>query len=74
MTGFSLLALAIAGFGIFSFISYAVNQRSREMGIRTALGARPANIILLLVVEGLRPVGAGLFVGLVSALALSRFL
>jgi putative ABC transport system permease protein len=74
MTGFSLLALAIAGFGIFSLISYAVNQRSREMGIRTALGARPADIILLLVVEGLRPVGAGLFVGLVSALALSRFL
>lgn len=74
MTGFSLLALAIAGFGIFSLISYAVNQRSREMGIRTALGARPADIILLLVVEGLRPVGAGLLVGLVSALALSRFL
>ena len=74
MTVFSLLALAIAVFGIFSVISYAVNQRSREIGIRTALGARPADIILMLVVGGLRPVGTGLLVGLISAFALSRFL
>jgi putative ABC transport system permease protein len=73
MTGFSLLALTIAGFGIFSVISYAVSQRRREMGIRSALGARPADIILLLVGEGLRPMGVGLVVGLVVALSLSRF-
>jgi putative ABC transport system permease protein len=74
MSGFSLVALAIAGSGIFSLISYAVNQRNREMGIRSALGARPADIIRLLVVEGLRPVMAGLAVGLAAAMALGRFL
>lgn len=74
MMVFSLLALAMAGFGVFSVISYTVSQRSREIGVRTALGARPGDIILMLVVGGMRPVCAGLLVGAISAFALSRFL
>jgi ABC-type antimicrobial peptide transport system permease subunit len=55
-------------------ISYAVNQRQREIGIRTALGAQTTDIVRMLVIGGLRPVGMGLLAGLVSAFALSRFL
>lgn len=74
MTAFSLLALAVAGFGVFCVVSYAVSQRRREMGIRATLGARPGDIVKLLIGEGLRPVCAGLVAGLIAAFALSGLL
>jgi putative ABC transport system permease protein len=70
--GFALLALALAAAGLFGVISYSVGQRRRELGIRLALGASPAGIGRMIVLEGLRIVGIGLIVGLILAVLLAR--
>ena len=49
LAGFGAFALAIAGVGLFGVLSYSVAQRTREIGVRTALGARPADIVALVV-------------------------
>jgi putative ABC transport system permease protein len=76
--GFALFALAIAGVGLFGVLSYSVAQRSREIGVRTALGAQPRDIVRLVLRQALLLAGGGLLVGLaVSAAAvksLSTFL
>lgn len=71
---FGALALALAAAGIFGVIAYSVSCRTRELGIRLALGASPSAIQKMILQEGLRIAGAGLTVGLVAALALTRFL
>jgi putative ABC transport system permease protein len=71
---FSTVALAIAAFGIFSVVSYVTSQRTREIGIRMALGARSSDIGAMLLGNGLRPIAAGLIAGLAAAFALSRLL
>ena len=68
------LAVALAGFGIAAVVSYSVSRRRREMGIRLALGARPAQVRRLVLREGLMPVVLGLGLGVVAALALTRAL
>ena len=70
--GFALLALARAAAGLFGVISYSVGQRRRELGIRLALGASPAGIGRMILLEGLRVVGIGLVVGLILAVLLAR--
>ena len=70
--GFALLALALAAAGLFGVISYSVGQRRRELGIRLALGASPAVIGRMIVVEGLKIVGIGMAVGLLLAIGLAR--
>jgi ABC-type antimicrobial peptide transport system permease subunit len=80
-TSFTLVMLSIAGAmalllgvaGLYGVISYAVSQRSREIGIRMALGAQPSRVAARIVGQGLLLVGAGLAVGLAVTLALSRF-
>ncbi|MBK8003927.1 MAG: ABC transporter permease [Gemmatimonadetes bacterium] len=74
MSGFALLALVLAAVGVYGVIAYTVAQRSREIGIRLALGAGPARVERLLVRQGMGPVVAGLGVGLGVALGVSRFL
>ena len=69
---FSLLALILASVGIYGVISYAVSQRTPELGIRLALGATPRGILWLVIREGMKPVAAGLLVGLAAAGALTR--
>src|SRR6185295_17256100 len=64
---FSALALAIAGVGLFGVLSYNVAQRSREIGVRSALGAQPRDIVRLVVWQSLKIAGAGLAAGLVFA-------
>jgi len=71
---FSVLALAIAAFGIFSVVSFVTGQRTREIGIRMALGARAVDIGRMLIAGGLRPVAVGLVVGSGAAFALRRVL
>jgi putative ABC transport system permease protein len=74
LAGFALLALGLAGVGIYGVISYSVSQRSFEIGLRTALGARPGQVLSLIVGEGLRTTLIGAVIGLVGAVVVTRLL
>jgi putative ABC transport system permease protein len=71
---FAGLALLLAAVGIYGVISYSVAQRQREVGIRLALGAQPADVIRLIVRQGMRPAFFGLVAGILVAIALTRFM
>ncbi len=71
---FGMVALALACLGIYAVVSYSVEQRSREMGVRLALGAAPASILGMVLREGLLLAAAGIVVGVVASLALTRYL
>ncbi|MGD0498992.1 MAG: ABC transporter permease [Bryobacteraceae bacterium] len=70
---FGALALALAAVGTYGVVSYAVNQRTRELGVRMALGATPGEVQRAILKEGFKLVAWGLAAGMVAALALSRF-
>jgi predicted permease len=74
LSGFALSALVIAGVGLFGVLSYTTSLRTREIGLRTALGARRGDVIGLVVRQAVAITAAGLVVGLVTALALSQSL
>ena len=69
----ALCAIGLAMIGIYGVISYRVNQRTREIGIRVALGATSGGIVQLVMRYGLKLTAAGLLVGLVLAALLTRF-
>jgi putative ABC transport system permease protein len=71
LTGFAAIALFLAALGIYGVLGYFVSQRSRELGIRLALGAKPSELFRLVVGQGLKPVAAGAAIGLVGAAALT---
>jgi predicted permease len=70
---FAVVALALAALGLFGLLSYAVAQRTREIGIRIALGARAGEVLQMILRRALRLAAAGIGLGLVGALALTRF-
>ncbi len=73
-SGLGLLALALAMTGLYGVLSWLVAQRTRELGIRLALGAPRGSVIQLVLKQGMRLVGAGMTVGLLASVAASRAL
>jgi ABC-type antimicrobial peptide transport system permease subunit len=69
---FSSLALVLAALGIYGVLAYSVAQRTREIGVRMALGARDGIVARMVVREGLGMVGLGLAIGVAGALAVTR--
>lgn len=73
-SAFGMLGLLLSAAGIYGVLSYLVTRRTREIGLRMALGAAQATVLRWVLRRGLRLVGVGIMVGLASALALSRLL
>jgi putative ABC transport system permease protein len=74
MSGFSLIALLLAAVGIYGVLAYSVTERTREIGVRVAMGAQPGRIVTMVVGTGMRLVIGGTVVGIGGALALSGLL
>jgi ABC-type antimicrobial peptide transport system permease subunit len=73
LSAFGVFALLIAGVGLFGVLSYSVAQRAREIGVRTALGAQPSDIVALVMRQGLAIAVAGLVTGLSLAYVLGGY-
>ena len=71
---FAAIALVLAVAGIYGTVAYAVAQRTQEIGIRVALGATTGEVLRLVLIDALKPVGGGLAIGMIAAFALTRAL
>ncbi|MBV9618183.1 MAG: ABC transporter permease, partial [Verrucomicrobia bacterium] len=71
---FALIALLLAAAGIFGVMSYSVNQRTQEIGIRLALGAQRYDVLRLIIIQGMRFIGIGIVLGLLGVIVCTRLL
>jgi len=71
---FAATALLLTVVGLYGVVAYGVNQRTREIGLRLALGAQPASVLALIIRQGMQPALAGLGIGIAGAFALMRLL
>jgi putative ABC transport system permease protein len=74
LAGLALLALLLAGVGIYGVMSYAVERRMHEIGIRVALGARTSDVLRLVMKQGMMLASVGVVIGIAGALALARLM
>jgi putative ABC transport system permease protein len=71
---FAGLALALAAVGLYGLVAYSVTQRTNEIGVRMALGAKQSDVLRMIVLEGMKLAISGLAIGIASSLAFGRFL
>ncbi|MGE0863618.1 MAG: ABC transporter permease [Vicinamibacterales bacterium] len=71
---FAGLALALAAIGVYGVVAYLVGQRTQEIGVRRALGAKAADVLVMLIREAMRPVVLGMMLGVVGAIGMTRAL
>jgi putative ABC transport system permease protein len=74
LTAFGVLALLLAAVGLYGVVSHGVSQRTRELGVRVALGARPADIVRLVLRHGAALVAAGIGIGVLAVFGTTRYL
>ena len=72
--GFAAAALLLAAIGLYGVIAFGVTQRTREIGVRVALGAQQHDVVRLVMQRGMLLIGTGLAIGSAAALALGRFM
>jgi len=74
LVGFASIALLLAAAGLYAVLAYLVSQRTRELGIRLALGAQPRNVLYLIVRHGMKLTLLGIGLGIAAALAVTRLM
>jgi ABC-type antimicrobial peptide transport system permease subunit len=74
LAAFALIALGLAGVGVWGVAAQSVGQRTREIGVRVALGARSTDVFRMMTVQGVMPLAIGLAIGLTLGLGVGRVL
>jgi len=74
LAAFALLAVTLAAIGVFGVVQYAAAERTREIGVRIALGATSGDVLRLVLAQGMRMPAVGILIGLGASLALTRIM